>query len=434
MSEKAFRSRHHRRGGYLYVAVLFTALIVSASVAASLTLSTGKLRADNDRINRKSALRLAETEIHRVASYLNRSGAWRTNKTSGAFSSWVVLSDDGVVNSDTSRVRHRLTDADGDLADNVSDSVVLTAHATVGNSSAAVTATLQPQVAAESILQYGVTAYDDVQIESGGTLTSESPIQVGDDCKTNSSGLLTTTTLDCNGRVEMTFRGDVQSASVQMPTHDVVDKYVQAGTQIAVASLPYQNGRRVIENVVLSAVDNPYGTADGAGIYWIDAGNYTVRIANCRIAATLAIKNASAIEVEGGVVWTYAANPEAILVADSDVKFDNIEPTLDEAPLSTNFNPTTTPYRGTYANANTTDLFPTEIRGVIFTTHDVTFDPTTDGKPLAITGAVVCKDLWINGFVSVRQFSETINNPPLGLINYVPMQFVRGTFQRIPTP
>ncbi len=387
-----------------------------------------------DRPKRPRIVRRRRRPGYLYVAVLSISAGWRTSKTNGAFSSWVVLSDDGVNSSDAARVRHRLTDNDGDLGDDSSDAVEVTAHAVVGKSEVAVTATLAPQFAPQPILAYGVTAYDDIQIESGGTLTSEYPIQVGDDCKTNSRGLLTTSTLECNGRVEMTFRGDRQSAAVKMPTHDVVDKYVQVGTQIPVASLPVQNGRRVIEDIVLSAAANPFGTADAAGIYWIDASYQIVRIANCRIAATLAIKNAASIEVTGGMVWTYARQPEAILVADADISFGNIEPLLDEAARNINFNPMSSPYRQTLANSTSTDLFPSELKGVIFTTDDITFDPTVDGKPLVVTGAVVCKDLWIDGFVAVRQLSEVIDSPPLGLIDEVPMQFVRGTFRRVPTP
>ena len=431
---KDFLARR-RRSGYVYIAVLFTSLIVAASVAASLSLSTSSMRADIDRINRKSALRLAETELHRVAAYMNGSANWRTAKTSGVFSGWIVLSDDGVQSSDTAQVRHRLTDGDGDLSDDPTDSVDLVAHAVVGNSAAAVTVKIEPRFVAESILDYGITAYDDIQIEGGGTLTSERDIQVGDDCKTNTSGLLTTSVLECNGRVEMLFRGQFQnSATVNMPTHDVVDKYVQAGTQIAITSLPTQDGRRIIQDVVVSAAENPYGTADAGGIYWIDAGNQTIRISNCRIAATLAIRNANLIEVEGGVVWTYAAGPEAILVSDSAIKFDEIETTLDESLRSTNFNPSSTPYRETLFNSTATDIFPTEIRGVIFTTEDIQFDPTVGDLPITIVGSVICRDLWVYGFVNVRQLGEVIQTPPLGLTNVVPMQFVRGSFRRIPTP
>ena len=424
-----------RRGGYLYVAVLFTALIVAAAVAAALNLSTGSLRAENERINRKSALRLAESELHRVASHMNLASNWRLNKTSGAFSGWVVMSDDGVHNSDASQVRHRLTDADGDLGDDFADSVELTAHAIVGKAEVAVSATLQPRQATESILHYGITAYDDIQIELAGSLTSAGPIQVGDDCKTNSSGLLTTPTLECNGRVEMAFRGDfVNSATVTMPSHDVVDMYVQEGTQIAVASLPIQNGKRVVDSVLLTAADNPFGAGDPDGIYWIDASSQVIRIRNSRIGATLAIKNASSIEVAGGVVWTYANQPEAILVSDSNILFSGIAPGLDEPTLNANFNPATSPYRQTLFNTTTADYFPTELRGVVFTTANIAFDPTTDGRPMVITGAVICRDLWVNGHVAIRQLGEVLQAPPLGMIDLIPMEFVRGSFRRIPTP
>ncbi len=282
--------RRQSRGGYLYIAVLFTSLIVAASVAASLSLSTGSLRSDIDRINRHSALRLAETEIHRIASLMNNDDAWRTARVSGAYSDWRVL--DGVRNSDSSQVRFKLTDEDGDLADDSADAVELTTHALVGKSQAAVTVLLEPQSAPLSILDYGITASDDIQIEFSGTLSSELPIQVVDDCKTKSSSVLTAPRLECNGRVEIPLRGELDSADVQMPTHDVVDKYVQVGTQISTASLPVQSGRYVIEDIVLTANNNPYGTPDAAGIYWIDANSQRIRISNSRIEATIAVKNA----------------------------------------------------------------------------------------------------------------------------------------------
>jgi hypothetical protein len=246
--------------------------------------------------------------------------------------------------------------------------------------------------------------------------------------------VLTASRLECGGKLEVTLRGDLESADLQMPTHDVVDKYVRVGTQIGNASLPVQGGRYVIEDIVLTANSNPYGTPDSAGIYWIDANFQPIRISNCRIEATLAVKNAASIELSGGLVWTYATDPEAILVTDNDITFRDLEPALDEPVRGTNFNPPLTPYRRTFANTSATDVFPTELRGVIFTTRDITFQPTVNDDLLALTGAVICKDLTVQGDVVIRQLSEVMDAPPLGLINPVPLQFVRGTFRRVPTP
>ncbi len=142
----------------------------------------------------------------------------------------------------------------------------------------------------------------------------------------------------------------------------------------------------------------------------------------------------ASIELSGGLLWTYAANPEAILVADNHITFVDVEPVLDELVRGTNFNPPSIPYRQTFANNTASDVFPTELRGVIFTTRNITFQPTTNHDLLAVTGAVICKDLRVNGDVVVRQLNEVRDAPPRGLIDPIPMQFVRGTFRRIPTP
>ena len=75
--------RRQSRGGYLYIAVLFTSLIVAASVAASLSLSTGSLRSDIDRINRhrRTTARRDRNPSHRFGDeqrrrLANRQGQW----------------------------------------------------------------------------------------------------------------------------------------------------------------------------------------------------------------------------------------------------------------------------------------------------------------------------------------------------------------------
>ncbi len=71
----------------------------------------------------------------------------------------------------------------------------------------------------------------------------------------------------------MTLRGDLVDSSVTLPSHDVVAKYIALGTEIPFLSVPQSGGDLLIQDQLLSPTSNPFGAADPAGIYWLDADN-----------------------------------------------------------------------------------------------------------------------------------------------------------------
>lgn len=421
------------RPGYLYVAVLFTTLIVMATVSVSLSVSTANLRAENNRNARSQALRLAESEIHRLAAKMRTSSQWRTDSINNEFSPWrdwtIGLSTSGLVR----QVRHRYNDADSVLNDSLIDSAELTVHARVGDAETAVSVTLESDPSPLELLGYSVTCSNDLDINSGGTLTAERAVQVAGDCL-STSGMLTTPRLECGGLAEVTLRGDLAASSVSLPSYNVLTRYAAVGTQIPLASIPQSNGERMIQDVVLSPNVNPYGTVDAGGIYWINASGQTVRIANCRLNATLVITNANEIILSGGLTWSYPVAPEAILVSDSPIQMEDLEATLNESNRNVNFNPAGSPYRETLTNSTAVDIYPTELRGLIYSTQDIVIEPLVDGATLSVVGSILAADLQIKAHVTVRQLDEWIDSPPIGFSNRVPMRFVRGTFRRIPSP
>ncbi len=426
--------RSRRRAGYIYLAVLFTALIVVAAVGAALAMSTASLRAENDRGSRHRALRLAESELARQAVIVRNSTQWRSDSASGVFSAWYPMTVDGVNVTGSSQVRHRFTDVDGDLNDGDADTVELTVHAKVGRSEAAVVATLESDPGAFDVLRYSVTTSGDLELESGGTLSCENAVQVSDDCKTSSSGILTAPRLECDGSIQTTLRGDLGGESVTLPNRNLLDEYSAVGTQISSASLPTQSGDLLLQDIVLSPTVNPYGTVDSAGIYWIDAQGSGVQISHCRLDATLCIQDASVIRISGGICWSFPTNPDAILISDSPIRMINVEASLDEAARGTNFNPAISPYRQNWSNATSTDVYPTELRGLIYTTDNMRVEPLVDNKILPVTGSIVAVDLRVEGYMMVRQLDELVTDPPSRLSNPSRMRFVRGTQRRIPSP
>ncbi|MCG8649841.1 MAG: hypothetical protein MI861_08410, partial [Pirellulales bacterium] len=408
--------------------------MVVASVAAALSISTANLRSESDRADRFAALRLAESELHRQAALMRVSGQWRSDWTSGVFSPWRALTIDGADLSSGAQVRHRLTDSDGDLSDSDIDSVELTVHAKVGSAQAAIAATLEPDPIAYDLLRYAVTATDDLQLDSGGVLTAERPIQVADSCKTFSSGVIVTPQLECSGSVYPTLRGDLSAANVTLPSRNVVNDYIARGTEIPNAAVPRSLGRLLIRDVVLSAGNNPFGSTDPNGIYWLDADGRQVIIANCRLEATLVVKDASVTQFSGGLNWTYPNQPDAAFVSNSPIFMIMMDSTLDESDRGVNFNPPSSPYRGTLSDSDTDDVYATEIRGVVYSTRNIWIEPLDDDAALSITGSIIGRDISSRALLHVRQLDELLSAPPLGLSDPTPMRFVRGSQRRIPAP
>ncbi|WP_145421308.1 hypothetical protein [Planctomycetes bacterium K23_9] len=422
--------------------MLFTSLIIVAVVTASLSLSTSSTRSELDRINRQSALRLAESELHRIATVLSTDDQWRDSHSNSVYSDWLSLAtlsgstDTGVVSSDrgNARVRYQLFDVDGDLANDAQDEVVVTAHARVGRSHVAVTATLQNAYPPLPILDYSVTTTDDLEIDSPGTLSTNGIVQVADDCKTGTVGVLVAPELQCSGLNLLSVRGDIASADVQLPSHDVVDVYAQAATTIPTNAIPQNAGVLQLQDILLSSNTNPYGAVDATGLYRINAQGNVLRISHCRIDATLVVEDCPRIDLSGGLTWSFPQQADAILVTDGTIRLQNVEPVLDESARGINFNPASTPYRGTSSNSNQTDSFPSELRGIIYAQNHIECDALTDNSRLNITGALICRDLRIYGNVSITSLPELIDWPPVAFADWRPKRFVRGSFRRVATP
>ncbi|MGB0597138.1 MAG: hypothetical protein ACPGLY_10640 [Rubripirellula sp.] len=429
------RSRSQRqRDGYLYVAVLFTSLVVLTAATAAFSISTSTLRSENDRTNQDDALWLAESEMQRQIAIINGSGTWRDKHTNDTFVDWHPLNLDEVSWSDESSVRHKFYDSDGDLADDTFDPVRLTVHARSGTSHVAVSVELEPDPIPLDLLRYSITAGDDLAIAPSGSVVTEREVQVSDNTTGNPSGLLITPELQCGGRVEISVRGEQKPAQVTMPPHDVVKRYITLGTEIPAAKIPQSNGELRLANRLLTKRDNPFGPVDRAGIYWIDAGGARVVIKDCRFEATLAITNASKIRIRDGVVWRYPNQADVILATNTTLTLANIEPTLDENAVGVNFNPTSSPYRGTESNATANDVYPTELTGILYTSADIRISPRTEGRTLKITGSIIGRDLRLNGSLSLHSLNEVLASPPPGLSDPTPMRLIRSSFRRIPPP
>lgn len=428
ITARSRRRNRSPRGGYLYIAVLFTSLLVVVSVAGALAHSTAILRRQNDRADRMLALRLAESEMQRQAAIMQRDSQWRNGSVSGSLSDWRSVTP--------GQVRHRWTDTDGDLADDPFDPVDLVVHARVRNSEAAVAARVESRLVPIDALRYAVTTARDLDVNSVGRLSAERPVQCGDDCNIDSAAALIAPRIEVGDEwnVSGMVRGDTATANVQFPDPELLDLYSDVCTEINVWSLSDVDGARGIEEVVLAAGTNPYGSTDPGGRYWIDAADRDVVIRNCRIDGTLVITNADSLTISGGIHWTAPNLGQPALLTDTDIRIEDLTATLDESLFNVSFNPPGAPDRAGKTNQSAQDVYPTEIRGLIYTPDRITLRRADEPMELRIEGAVLCRRFVVKNPLNLFQADELLEQPPLGFRDPLPKQFARGSIRRVASP
>ncbi len=422
-----------QRTGYVYIAVLFTSLIVAVAVAGALSLSTLEERTKFDRINRMRAMRIAEGACHLIAAHLNENTNWRNEHTNETYTKWLPANAPGQLGD--SRFRYLLRDPDGSLSDDDSDTVELIVHLQVDESEFALAVSLKPSRAASNVLEYGITAFDDIELEVNAIVSSDRPVQVGDDCTSITSGILTAPTVELNGTQGFTIRADIAPANLASLTQDVIAEYENLGTEISILSLPVNaQNKRLIQNSVLSPAINPFSSPNADGIYWIDAKNQVIRIDNCHFNATLAIRNAARIEIGGGMVWHYPKAPDAILVTNSFIQVQGLTRTLSEPDQIQNFNPPGSAYREV-SDLDLSDEYPQQFTGIIYTTNNINIHALASGGMMRVVGNLISSDLRLfNSGLSVQSLEIDPESTPIGFIDLQPMEFVHGSWKQVPTP
>lgn len=418
-----------QRGGFLYLAVLFTSLLLAITVTTAMSVTVSQTRASVHADHRSTVARAAESEVFRLSSLMQDSVTWRSATQSGDFTSWrdsLTTTSFGTV-----QVRHRYVDPDGMLADDSTDSVELTVHARLGEIETAIEVGLMAELRPQEWLNYSATSISGAEIKKDAKFDCEFPVQIGGKCD-KKDGLIATPKLYCNGHRNVTLRGEA-GGTKSIDNTGVLSGYIAIGGVMNAGAIKQSGDTLEIHDQLISASLNPYGNSDTSGIYYLAAGNQKVSIQNSRIEATLVIIDAKEINVEGGIIWRYPADPDAILITDSKVTVKNVDEHIDERRSSRNFNPPSFPYRGTSSDSDQSDRFPSEITGLIHTTDDLELESENDRR-MVITGAVYCDKLKVDHFVSLRHLHEVISNPPVLLSSSDSMIFVHGSWKRIINP
>jgi hypothetical protein len=173
---------------------------------------------------------------------------------------------------------------------------------------------------------------------------------------------------------------------------------------------------RNISRVVLSPQSNPFGaTTNPRGIYIIDLDDTKLFIKYARIIGTLVLlkpKAGSAIGAGGPVLWEPAVPGfPALLVRDKEMLINPSNAGLNEYANGINLNPPGAPYSGV-VDADQSDIYPSQINGLIYGTHTLKFANQT-----RVNGLVLSADnIEISDTLNANYNSGYFFNPPPGFL------------------
>ena len=178
---RSFLKRRTRsnRSGYLYIAVLFTTLILITIVSAAMRVSALRTKSEVSPALRQAVLRAAESEVHRLAVKMRTDTTWRTANGHNVFSSWRTSGSSSIFGNIS--VRHRYLDTDGDLADGLDDPVELQVHTKHQGAETAISVKMVSDPQPYGFLKNSITTINDLQVNSGAMITCGGPAGVGDD-------------------------------------------------------------------------------------------------------------------------------------------------------------------------------------------------------------------------------------------------------------
>ncbi len=165
---------------------------------------------------------------------------------------------------------------------------------------------------------------------------------------------------------------------------------------------------------------NPFGASTNAnGLYWIDCANNKLVIERSRIRGTLLVINpgANSCVGPGPIRWSpaLAGYPALMVKADTADNADfSIQATnriLSEKENGVNYNPSGVPHEDFGTDADTSDIYQSQIRGLVVVQDDLTYQNRS-----LIRGSVLFGDdlTGASGTLEVEYQPDALLNPPPG--------------------
>lgn len=426
------RNRCTRRRGSLYIAVMGVSMIVGVMSLAAIHLVRMTLKEATGRNDRYQAAVLGSSAVENGLIVLANDPNWRTTFQSGVeYPSTPVTLGGGTFT-------WKLVDDDGNLADDLSDTVLLQGIGRFGDVTHVEQVRLQPT-------DVGLTCLEASLHSSGPIVINNVTWTTNQFVSTNNSSNFAIDRYG-SGHVDGNAEavGGIQNPAVtgskttgitprQMPGSYVFDYYVNLGTMIDINLLPSTSGNRLLEKVVLSPQSNPYGNPNPEGIYVIDCQGGNLWVRDLRIVGTLVLLNTGAgSKIDHEVHFEPSIPNYPSLLVSGNIKFQyNSQVQLNEVAEGVNFNPVGTPYQGS-EDSDTLDNYPSVIKGLVYVSGELNL--VADALDSAVDGVVVCGSIAADSNFILTYRSWFLNYPPPGFASGSTMEILPGSWIRTPSP
>jgi hypothetical protein len=149
-------------------------------------------------------------------------------------------------------------------------------------------------------------------------------------------------------------------------------------------------------------------SSNSAGVYVIDCQGRRLTISDSRINGTFILKNATAgVRVTSSVIWDPVTPGYPALIVEGTLSITMDGADLSEATVSKSLNPATMPFEGS-ADSDTVDRYPSEFRGLIFSSGNMTISGSlATTAPIFSNGTITTSSL-----TAVSRAVKPVNGPP----------------------
>ncbi len=408
-------SRRHFYTGSVYLYVLASSLLVT--VLGLGALATVRVQMRSMRLAREGAearaAALAAIELGRLQ--IKQNPNWRTAYPNGT---WLDNQPLGAARF----TLQGIDPVDGVLSDSAYEPVLLTGIGTRGLARHKVQVTLTAVVKPLAALSTCLAGSDQIVINASKQIAAFGAPLVSNTALRN-SGLIDGSVEAQNANPLGTVTGTVTVPATVRPMPDpaVFADYIRRATAVPFAT--------TLQNFVLAPGCNTLGPTDPNGLYLIDAGVQNLTIRNCRIYGTLIVLAPNHLVTidDATFIQNYRSDFPALLVNGNLVlKSKTVAGSLSETTCNTNFNPTGAPYNGV-TDADTLDLYPNEICGLVHVTGSLTLQETA-----RIVGVVICEGTLNGQGINTIVYDPSLStNPPMGYTRVEDMQVSPGTWEQV---
>lgn len=403
----ACRQRYGRRdAGTAYVVVLSLMIMVFTIAMGAMLATRSQARAAAMYSDTAQARVLAQSAVEMCLLIMDNDPTWRRTRSNGY---WISNQPLGVGTVSVSVVNPL-----GVLNRSDADPITITGVGNYGNAMQRTQIVLAGASTPYSCLSAAMVSGGLMSLGSS-TVNAKNQTLASNAAITALLGSIDADVESILGGTGLFFLGSnrILATSRTLPNSNAFDFYTNVGVAIPITSIGTSNGSRTIERVLISPKNNPYGgTKQTQGIYVIDCQNQKLVITNCRIVGTLVLLNpGSGTVVQGSVSWVPAVSNYPGLMVQGNLSLAMSGTALSEATISTNLNPTGTPYTypsGT-ANVTVTDSYPSRIDAMVYASGDVTASSTNTIKMLIANGSIS-----VSGTLNLSYDATCFNSPPSG--------------------